>query len=315
MVYSAGAPLLVKQRRSNVTPKAVGAAALGLVGMFAIAAHMRVPTSSVSKLELETATSTATNEKAFLSTWFGPDTGSDSAAAAAAPPNPLSANASVAPNETAGALDRLDLVAVSNLTETTVIAANPSAVGAPNASTAFAGSELNIGSNMSAVSELVANGTEVDNVLANITTPANATVPGLMLTAPIENATGPVANSTAAGPTADETAKGPVANGTDAVVVGNQTTVALSTAAKQADAVHTMYVNDDITKLRNQISDTTKQYQMTAAGEPKDALGAEIMNLKSQLGPLLDTARSSMKAEHDSHRTHLDQLPAVDAQF
>merc|ERR1740117_1592991 len=96
---------------------------------------------------------------------------------------------------------------------------------------------------------------------------------------------------------------------------------ALSVSAKQAtdtsmsakQATDTTYITTDIAALKAKIADTTAQYQQTAAGPAKDTLGDTLMGLKNQLGPMLTAARLSMKAEHDSHRTHLDQLPAAAA--
>ena len=145
----------------------------------------------------------------------------------------------------------------------------------------------------------------------------------------VADAAGSVANATAdaAGAMANATADaaGAVANGTaDAAgsvadTVDNTTDVGLAVSAKQAatnstaaaPGVQTNYMSADILHFKTKITEITTQYQQTAAGPEKDELGSRLMTLKGKLGPMMVAARQAMKDEHDSHRTHLDQLPAA----
>ena len=86
---------------------------------------------------------------------------------------------------------------------------------------------------------------------------------------------------------------------------------AAAPAAADAGTVHTSYISADITAMRNQIAEVKTTYENTPAGDAKNLLGDQLMSLKNKVGPMLAEAKAAMKAEHDSHKTHINELSAA----
>ena len=105
----------------------------------------------------------------------------------------------------------------------------------------------------------------------------------------------------------------PVTAAAPALSVSAKQAVNASAPAAAVAGFPTSYISADITAMRTKIAEVKASYMNTPAGDAKNVLGDQLMSLKSKIGPMMAEAKVAMKAEHDSHKTHLNSLPTAAA--